>query len=441
MYKIILLPILLLLTLTGCTESNDEEDTPTVTTVPIVPIVNDDKNDYNTHIQPTTNPTLRPMLVILISYKDIQVSSSVSTWSNKIFGKNESQLNHYYNEISNSQFEFSQATEYNGVASVYLDKNHPNTDIDSSLFEKSVYPDLKAALEKTDSDISFDIYDKDGNGHITPDELLITFIIAGYEDSYEGMHVTYGIWGHQSCVSSIYTPTLDGVTLMSCENDGNYAMFGEKHNKVNPHDATIGIIAHELGHSAFNLPDLYNTYNYNDGGIGYFGLMGGGTWTQKNVFEYAGETPVHMTAWSKVYTGWITPDKTNGSKVMNATSLNSFNVVKIPINSNEYYLLENRDNSGYDRGLFMLGGEFNGGLAIWKIDETKLTDYKINDNSVNNDIYNRGVDLIEAARANIDFGGNGHEKNLFYYGNVNSLSNAGVSNISVRGETMTLEVE
>ncbi len=308
------------------------------------------------------------------------------------------------------------------------------------MFANIVYPDLKAALEKLDDDISFDFYDKDGNGHISSTELLLTFIIAGYEDSYEGMHVTQGIWGHQSCVSSTYTPTLDGVTLMSCSNDGNYALFGEKHNRSNPHDATIGIIAHELGHSAFNLPDLYNTADSSNGGIGAFGLMGSGIWTQKSYTEHAGQTPAHMCAWSKVYTGWITPDETTGAKVMNATSTNSFNVVKVPINSDEYYLLENRNNSGYDRGLFSLNGDFNGGLAIWKIDETKLTSDKILSNSVNTDNNNKGVDIIEAAEADIDSGGYGHEKNLFYSGNVNSFVDANVADISVRGETMTFDL-
>jgi M6 family metalloprotease-like protein len=424
MFKNIFIIILLSLMFLGCSESNDGENTEPFLT------------EYNTDTPSNTNPITRYMLVVLISYNDVKISSPISTWNSKIFGKEDGQLNHYYDEISHSKFEFTKA----GIASVSLYKNHPNIAIDSSSFNSLVNPDLKSALQTLDEKISFNSYDTDGNTHITPDELLITFIIAGYEDAYEGKHVTQGIWGHQSCVSSTYTPTLDGVTLMGCANNGNYALFGEKHNKSSPHDATIGIIAHELGHSAFSLPDLYNTTSPSAGGIGYFGLMGSGTWAQKSSSEHAGDTPTHMTAWSKVHNGWITPDESNGTKVMNATSLDSFNIVKIPINSNEYYLLENRDNSGYDRGLYMLNGDFNGGLAIWHIDETKLTSTIISQNDVNIDNDNKGVDLVEAAEANIDSGGSGHEKNLFYSGNVGTFIDANITNISSRGENITLNI-
>lgn len=404
------------------------------------PLANYECNDAN---QTTPASSTRPMLVILVSYNDIQISSDTSVWESKIFGKEENQLNHYYLQTSNSNFEFSKATELNGIVSVGLNKNHPDVDIDSSLFDSKVHQDLKTALELLDDSVSYNTYDTDGNGHITPDELLVTFIIAGYEDAYEGRHVTQGIWAHQYCVSSLFTPTLDGVTIMGCANDGNYAIFGEKHDKFASdgptHDASIGIIAHELGHSAFNLPDLYNTSDPSSGGIGAYGLMGYGTWGYKDSSEYAGSSPTHMSAWSKAYNGWVIPSTCKGSIPMNASALDSFNTVKIPISSTEYYLLENRDNSGHDMGLNVLGGTFDGGLAIWHINEDKLTPNKISENIVNTDNDNKGVDLIDAAYANIDNGGIGHEKNLFYNTNINSFFN--VSDIGPRGSVMTINID
>ena len=440
MIKNILLFTLATLMFSGCLPDSSDDTTAVVTSLPTTQNSTPKSGECNTDVISATNPITRPMLVVLLSYNDIQIDSSISTWNSKIFGKNQSQLNHYYDEISTSKFEFAQATECNGVASVHLDKNHPNISIDSSSFDALVHPDLKAALTALDGQISFDIYDTNSDGHITPSELLVTFIIAGYEDAYEGRHVNHGIWAHQSCVASSNTPTLDGVTIMGCTNDGNFALFGEKHDIVTPHNASIGIIAHELGHSAFSLPDLYSTTDSSRGGIGYFGLMGGGTWAQKSASEYPGDTPVHMTAWSKIFTGWVTPDETSGSKVMNATSLNSYNTVKIQINSNEYYLLENRDNSGYDQGLKILDGDFNGGIAIWHINNNKITPYNLENNIINTDTSNKGVDLVEAANANIDGGGIGDEKNLFYDTNVDAFSQGGVSNISARGSAMTLDV-
>ncbi len=394
--------------------------------------------------QKISSPSI-PMLGVLVNYSNIQISSNDNIWNKKLFGQEQNQLNHYYLQASSNNFKFTQAQESSatvndGIISIHLNKKHPNIDIDSHLFTEKVYGDLKDALQATDNFIDFSNYDTDANGYITPNELLITFIIAGYEDAYEGMHVTNGVWGHQSCmVSDSNIPTLDGVKLMDCSNSGNFALFGERHNMSNPHDATIGIIAHELGHSAFDLPDLYNTTNYTSGGIGFFGLMGSGTWASKNSNEYAGNTPTHFSAWSKIYNGWITPITANESSAsLHETASLNYNIIKIPINQNSYYLLENRNNSGYDRGLNSLTGEFNGGIAIWRVNETKLTQTFIDNNTINADTHNKGIDLVEALNGTIDSNGDGGNENALYYKeNVSFYENI-VSDISQRGSTMNL---
>jgi len=447
--KKIILPLLLASSLfVGCvptsTSSTESSTTTSTTNDNYISDIDSDTAAVTDLAKVPHNKSSIPMLGILLSYNNIQVSSSASAWSTKLFGKNESELNHYFVEVSNSKFEFTKADENSstlndGIVATKLNKDHPNANIDYNTFASKVYPDLKAALEAVDGEVDFSNYDSDANGHITPDELLLTFIIAGYEDSYEGRHVTNGIWAHQSCTISSYTPTLDGVTLMGCANRGNFALFGEQHDKSDPHDATIGIIAHELGHSTFSLPDLYNTAG-SSGGIGYFGLMGAGLWTTKNSSEHAGATPVHLSAWSKVYNGWVTPTEDSGSTSLYETSSSNYNVIKIPISANNYYLLENRNNSGYDRGLYSLTGTFNGGMAIWHIDENKLTTTKVETNTVNTDTANKGVDLVEAISGTIDSsGGGGDEKALFYSPNVEAFGTK-VTNISTRGSSMTLNI-
>ena len=384
-----------------------------------------------------------PMLGILVSYNNIQITSSDTEWSRKLFGTDEHQLNHYYKETSNAKFQFEKAMESSGITndgiiSIHLDKNHPDTDIDSYRFDIVTHPDLKKALIAVDNEVDFSMYDSDANGYITPDELLLTFIIAGYEDSYEGYHVTNGMWGHQSCVDYTNAPTLDSVSLMGCSHNGNYAMFGEKHDVKNPYDATIGIIAHELGHSAFSLPDLYNTHGY-EGGIGSFGLMGAGVWTRQSNKEHFGNTPTHFTAWSKVYMGWVTPVEESGSTTLIETASNSYNIIKIPISANHYYLLENRNNNGYDKGLYDLDGLFDGGIAIWHINENKLTTDNFWENDVNNDTNNKGVDLVEAQNTNIDTYSDGGEKALFYSPFITAFGTK-VTNISTRGSVMNLNI-
>jgi M6 family metalloprotease-like protein len=396
----------------------------------------------------TTTQSSIPMLAILVNYSNAKISSSESVWASKLFGSSEGELNHYYMQASANYFKFTQANESygegdNGVVSIELNKNHPNTDVDSSYFIDRTYPDLASALKAADIYVDFSNFDSNADGHISSNELLITFIVAGYEDAYEGRHVRNGIWAHQNCMEeSSNIPTLDAVSLMGCANEGNFALFGEKHNVSNPHDATIGIIAHELGHAAFNLPDLYNTANPNSGGIGYFGIMGSGTWGSKNSSEFAGNTPTHFCAWSKMYNGWLEPyEKSDSLATLTETASEEYNIIKIPINSSSYYLLENRNNSGYDMGLDALDGDFNGGVAIWKIDESKLTEEYVYNNIVNADTQNKGVDLVEAVNGYIDYYGEaGNENALYYEGNVNSFSTL-VSNISQRGSKMTLNIK
>jgi len=398
------------------------------------------------------NKSSIPLLLVLMSYNDVKISSSDSTWSSKVFGTYEGQLNHYFDEVSNSKFQFSRANEsagtYNdGVVSMTLNKNHPNLDIDSYSYNSIVHADFKSALEGMNSVVDFSNYDNDANGYITTEELQIMFVMAGYEDSAEGGHVNYGTWGHAYCVSSTYSPTLDGVSLMSC-NDGGYSVFGEKHDKSSPSDASIGIIAHELGHAAFDLPDLYNTSG-SSGGIGNFGLMGGGSWGQKSASEKSGSTPTHLSAWSKSYLGWVTPTEGSGSESLYEASSSNYNVIQISIDEDEYYLLENRNNSGYDRGLYSLDGNvdgyyddtFDGGIAIWHIDKTKLTTTYFFNNNVNAITSSKGVDLVEASTATIDtYGSTGSDKALFFSPNATSFGTK-VTNISGRGSVMTINVE
>jgi len=429
MYKYFFL-IITLITFNACSSENAHSDGRSISEVYFSPSISYSyANNKQTSVTSLTNT---PMLVVLLNYSNIKITSSMDTWAKKIYSKDFGHLNDYYQEISNSKFEFSEATECNGIASVTINKKRPDTNIDSNLFNNILHPDLSLAILALDKTVSFDIYDTNGDGHIQANELLITFIMAGYEDAYEGNHATNGIWAHQNCVDASNTPLVDGVTLMGCNNNGNYAIFGEKHNISNPHDATIGIIAHELGHAAFNLPDLYL-----GGGIGAFGLMGAGTWGMASSSQYAGQTPVHMSAWSKEFNNWIVPDEINGSIVINDTKSTNYNIIKIQ-NGTKHFLIENRANRGYDRGLFILDGSFAGGIAIWDIDESKITQANLDNNSINS--LPRGVSLINAQGGYVS--GNGNENALFYDVNINSFlsGNANITNISVRGAAMTLDI-
>jgi len=418
-FKIIIFYFLLIF-IAGCGGS-DSSQTQTET--------KEDLTAIQTTLPIPTAVTQKPMLVVRISYNDVSFVNDSFTWSNKLFGNNPSQLNHYYSEVSLGKFGFSPAAEdqgisNDGVISIALDKEHPD-----SGYHDTIHPDLQQALEQANAYIDYSLYDLDTDGTISSDELILLFIIAGNEDAYSGDDATKGVWAHQSCTLSTFTPTLDGVSLMGCELNGNYALFGERHGD---HDATIGIIAHELGHSVFSLPDLYDVDN-SSAGIGFFGMMGAGTWGWIDDNDFPGNTPTHFCAWSKISLGWVEPEISTEVNdidvVLNESASVNFNIIKLPININEYFLLENRNNTGYDRGLSPLRENFQGGLAIWHIDESVISQ-NLSFNLVNADETHKGVDLEEAAFSVLDSSSSekGHEKNLFYSENSDSFDETTAEN-------------
>ena len=109
--------------------------------------------------------------------------------------------------------------------------------------------------------------------------------------------------GRYSDVSGEHGITLDNVRLLGLTSSeygqNGFSQFGEHQgsSSTDTWDATIGVMAHELGHAYFDLPDLYDTSEVG-AGIGYFGLMGSGSWGRKSSSEKAGATPIHLSAWS-----------------------------------------------------------------------------------------------------------------------------------------------
>ena len=427
---------------------------------------------------PTSTSQLhQPMLVIGVEFNDYAFSSTSpsDSWEQKIFGQNSGSVNDYYNEISAGQFQFEPVINENvttGLTIIKLDQNHPNfysgtneTTFNNDI-QNNLYPILDKALIKVDiQGFDFSYYDNNNDGNITPDELLITYILAGEEDAYSGGIYASGVWAHVDCTTS--SSKLDGVNLLGCSSGGNYAVFGERHydSPDTSHDATIGIIAHELGHAAFALPDLYYK---NDSRIGYFGLMASGTWGQANQGGEAGDTPTHMCAWSKIDTGWYSTSPTldnNTDYQVNATGSTDYNIVKVPLNGShdEYFLIENRGLGGYDSGLKYIFSKplqkviytnYNGGLAIWHVDEQIIRSKRAS-NSINSNSVHKGIDLEEASGTSVDEGMGDPELNLYYSGNIdkftpktspNTDSYTGDSsliyftNISTRSNTMTINI-
>ena len=193
-----------------------------------------------------------------------------------------------------------------------------------------------------------------------------------------------------------------------------------------------GLIAANIA-SYLGLPDLYNTET-GTSAIGRFGLMDG-----QGIFAYSGLFPPEPSPWSKIYLGWVKPEVIkSGTHFVNLiTDLtaegNDTTILKVPINSTEYFLVENRQRDAYKNGsklTVVLNGktiiktfkkdqdgyqsfsadsvkgvvtnvdEFDwalpgSGILIWHIDESVIKN-KIAENKINTDKNRRGVAVVEA---------------------------------------------
>ena len=185
--------------------------------------------------------------------------------------------------------------------------------------------------------------------------------------------------------------------------------------------------------SYLGLPDLFDTET-GLSAIGRFGLMDG-----QGIFAYGGTYPPEPCPWSKIFLGWTEPvtvpqENFNASLVTNlAAELGDTVILKVPLNSSEYYLIENRsrdaytdgstvtykvngstitktflkDTTGYNSfdvdslvGVITNVDEFDwavpgSGIVIWHIDENVINE-KLADNKINTDKNQRGVDVEEA---------------------------------------------
>jgi len=365
-----------------------------------------------------------PLLMIALSFNDKKIQDSILNWHNKIFGNSPGEINHYFTEVSSGRQNIvpvkeTQGTLNDGIISMSMGINHPGKSGINRTF-------LTAAAKRAIASVDFASYDKNSDGNLDSSEFQLMFIVAGGEAATGGNPRT-SVWAHAGTPLNSTNELFDGVTIPG------YSLFGEiQFPRSSANLATIGVIVHELGHAMLNLPDLYARAGSGDGsgGIGEFGLMSSGSWTVSKRSEHAGQTPTYMCAWSKIKAGWLTPQNVNvttNNIAMNATHSSKYNIVKIPTdNAQEYFLVENRSPKGYDAGLYDLdNAEFTGGIAIWHIDESRVTEQ--------NDVAtHKLVDLEEANNPVIDSTNDrindGTVTNLYYSGNSNLFSNTTSTN-------------
>lgn len=275
------------------------------------------------------------------------------------------------------------------------------------------------------------------------DELSVVVIVAGYETAYGGTAsaLSPSVWGHKWSWWINY-PTFDGVIITE------YAQFGEMHatSLSNEHQATMGIMVHELGHLTYGLPDLYDT-DGSSSGIGDFGVMSAGSWGKASDDTWSGETPVNACAWSKYRMSWVSGFEGSGTEFIAASGngTESDTVFRASSGtSNQYFLVENRRPVGYDRGLEdSLGTDFTGGLAIWHVDDSlgsnasdshRWVDLEEADGTQMGSSYGSNTDLWTSTQG--VFNDASSPSSNLYDGTASGVT---IANISAASDTMTAD--
>ncbi|MEA2074117.1 MAG: M6 family metalloprotease domain-containing protein [Campylobacterota bacterium] len=348
-----------LLFLGGCAPS-EESQTETVENS------GDSLGDVNFGITQNKIPTL----VVIMNWKNISEDDPL-IWYDKIFNKEENSVNRWYYDSTDANIELMPIEENSGISndgiiSVNMDENHPGSDYSIDGSREAAFRDNYLAKAMNSSDVNgavnFAEYDTDADGSLNQKELQVIFIIAGGEESYNEVS-NDAIWAHAWSFESRSPLVLDNVKVISDTGEelttGWYTRFGAVHGYgfAEAHKATVGIIAHEIGHSLLNLEDYYQTdppYDQNNNGLtgsglGYYDIMSGGSWAKKRVDSYEGDTPVQFSAYNKIDALFNTDTRIISSTDSATIKCSSNEFIKlITEESNEFFLLECRDSARVD---------------------------------------------------------------------------------------------
>ena len=281
-------------------------------------------------------------LVILVEFTDVKFKNSDSqTLFNRISneeGYNEGyfqgSVKDYFLAQSRGQFEL----DFDVVGPVKLAHNMKYYGgNDSNGYDLHPEEMIVEACKGIDSKVDFSKYDWDGDGEV--DQVYV--IYAGYGEADSGKENT--IWPHEWQLSGAsQSMILDGVKVdtYACSSELNGA--GEI--------GGIGTMCHEFSH-CMGIPDMYETGYSGNFGMGPFDLMDYGAYNED------GYKPCGYTAYERMISGWIDPIEVRKGTELSVTGMKALTeggeAYKL-INSgneDEYFLVENRQFSGWDESL------------------------------------------------------------------------------------------
>ncbi len=227
-------------------------------------------------------------------------------------------------------------------------------------------------ISKEDPDFDFTRFDNDNDGFI--DNIFLFYAGRGQHDG----GAAYTIWPH---AWNIYKDL--GLNYeFGGKKLGSYACANELQGSAMVRNG-IGVFCHEYSH-VLGLCDHYPTRNsVHDNHPGKYDLMSEGPYLN------SGNTPCNMSAFERYSIGWLNPRQLSGAEDVALQPLESSNQALIikTISEDEFFILENRQNQGWDT---YLPGH---GMLVWHID---YDEEAWTENIPNNMANHQRVDIMEA---------------------------------------------
>ena len=249
---------------------------------------------------------------------------------------------------------------------------------------------VREACTLADPLVDFSQYDHNKDGYI--DNVYFFYAGKGEADSGDGN----AIWPHSAYYSDMAKEAglsetslkLDGIEV------GNYTCSNEINGSfIKPQPAGIGTFVHEFGH----VLGLADHYDVNSG----MSTFTPGTFDTMAMASYNnnGNTPAAFSAYERACLGWL--DLTvlkNGVDSLNVLpDLNDSNkAYVVPVggtNDEEYFIMENRQQKGWDQ---YIPGH---GMLLWHIDYDAKVWEK---NEVNITASHQRIDIVEADNKRTD---------------------------------------
>lgn len=255
----------------------------------------------------------------------------------------------YFLAQSNGQFDF----QFDVVGPYKLKNAYnyygQNTSVQDAHLGQFVYD---ACTKAYNNGVDFGKYDWDGDGKA--DQVFILYAGLGENTDNDNTDLIWPQEGSLRSIGSDQAPFQLGETTID-----TYAVSSEL--ALDPITKVAGIegigtICHEFSH-CFGLPDTYDKGSLSNKPLKY----GTKFWDLMNVGNYLDGSfqPAGYTAQERMFCGWLTPIELKNDTVIEAMKPLSEGgeayIIYNDGNRNEYYLLENRQQTGCDAGLYGSG--------------------------------------------------------------------------------------